>query len=438
MYPLLMVGNEKEPDSAEKVRDRNMKVSTCLMGKLALILVFFNCSLILSYHVMLYNRDLVDTRINNLRLSQILDSQGSHTNNVAPTGDKGQKAVDVLMGRRHINGVSEKVNGSSGDVVQRSLKHGGNDNPTPQPLINRNKYLVYLCNKQKLCGGWGVRQAGIISTFLLANLTNRIFKVSMTSPCKLQHFLLPNQLNWIPNIEELRGKSLFVINDVHNSTFLDILRWKNFNMYYSQDIVFIRATMDFNGIVTQNPVYQKQLSQVAKQTQSSSFKDNWNMLMGPSIQAQIALQDILALNGHSVKRYEDLTCAHVKLGTNPRTENVQNILRILQQWTKMNAKVFIATDSDDFRKISRSRFGYKIIDSGGTVLDIDEERGTIDSCLGLRTVILDQMILSRCKVLALSFSDVGRNTALLRGTHENVHIFVNGDLKHFTNDNNVK
>ncbi|XP_046554837.1 uncharacterized protein LOC124264145 [Haliotis rubra] len=431
-----MVGCGKEADSAEKAGNRNMKVSTCIMGKFALILVFFNSSLILFYLVM-YSTGRADTRMNNFRLSQILDNQGSHQYDVMPSRDNRQETFDVQIGRRHINGVFENVNGSFDDFGQRSMKHDGTENPKTKTALNKNKFLVYLCNKQKLCGGWGVRQAGIISTFLLANLTNRMFKVSMTSPCKLQHFLIPNQLNWVPDIEELRGKSLSVINDVHNSSVLDVLRWKNFNMYYSQDIVFVRATMDFTGILTQNPVYIKQVSQITTQTQSATFKDNWDMLMAPSIQTQTVLQDILALNNRSVTRYEDLICAHVKLGSDPRTENVQNILRILQQWTGMNPKVFIATDSDYFRSISRSSFGDKIMDSGGTVLNIDTDRGTIDSCLGLRTVILDQMILSRCRLLALSYSGVGRNTAFLRGTNKNVLIFVNGHLKHFTNNNDV-
>ncbi|XP_067686786.1 uncharacterized protein [Haliotis asinina] len=412
-----------------------MKVSKCIMGKFALILIFFNSSLILFYFVM-YTKGRVDTKMNNLRLSQILDNQDSHQSDLIPTRGKSPNAIDVQIGRRHINGLFKNVSGSFDGFGQRSLKHDDTENPKTKTVINRNKFLVYLCNKQKLCGGWGVRQAGIISTFLLANLTNRIFKVSMTSPCKLQHFLIPNQLNWIPDIEELRGKSLSVIHDVHNSTFLDILRWKNFNIYYSQDIVFVRATMDFTGILTQNPVYIKQVSKITTQP-SATFKDNWNMLMAPSIQTQTVLQDILALNNRSISKYEDLICAHVKLGSDPPTEDVQNILQILQQWTRTNPKVFIATDSNDFRSISRSRFGDRIIDSGGTVLNFDTERGTIDSCLGLRTVILDQMILSRCKMLALSHGDVGRNTAFLRGTNKSVFIFVNGHLKHFTNNYDV-
>jgi hypothetical protein len=65
------------------------------------------------------------------------------------------------------------------------------------------KYLIYTCDQTQHCGGWSDRSKGIISGYIWAQLTNRIFIIDIKVPCELSNFLLPNKVNWIGNISSI-------------------------------------------------------------------------------------------------------------------------------------------------------------------------------------------------------------------------------------------
>jgi len=65
------------------------------------------------------------------------------------------------------------------------------------------RVLVYSCQPFAQCGGHGDRLNGIVTAFLLAVLTRRVFLVDSESPLPLHMFLAPRTVDW-----RVRGSAL--------------------------------------------------------------------------------------------------------------------------------------------------------------------------------------------------------------------------------------
>lgn len=77
----------------------------------------------------------------------------------------------------------------------------------------RKKYLIYHCIRGG-CGGFGDRQKGIVSVFLLANITKRKFGLIFSKPCDIRQYLYPNEIQW----------------DIPSNEYANLTK-KNFNIY---------------------------------------------------------------------------------------------------------------------------------------------------------------------------------------------------------------
>jgi hypothetical protein len=58
------------------------------------------------------------------------------------------------------------------------------------------RVLVYMCNPLHYCGGTGDRINGLLSAFVLALFTDRIFLIHSNSPYDLKYLYEPNQIDW--------------------------------------------------------------------------------------------------------------------------------------------------------------------------------------------------------------------------------------------------
>ena len=56
-------------------------------------------------------------------------------------------------------------------------------------------YLIFDCT-QKVCAGYGNRMQAITSLLILAMLTDRVFLIDSPNPVNLNHYLLPNAIQW--------------------------------------------------------------------------------------------------------------------------------------------------------------------------------------------------------------------------------------------------
>ena len=177
------------------------------------------------------------------------------------------------------------------------------------------KFLIYKCSRSNsLCGGWADRQKGMVSAFLLALVTNRRFGITMTTPCDVRKFYLPNEYNWIIRDEDIEGKTRRTIRSIDSSnSFRRDLFTMDFNAEYPEDVVFLTTNNEHSKAILANPLYQKSLPVWARQPLSPFFHDAWHILMKPSPLLQDRLDSFLhSLN--FVTRTKRLVGLHVRVG----------------------------------------------------------------------------------------------------------------------------
>ena len=76
------------------------------------------------------------------------------------------------------------------------------------------KYVIFVCDERRSCGGWGDRQRGLVGVYALAIVTGRQFGIIMTVPCNITNVYVPNRVNWVIPDHELQGKSSISIMDM--------------------------------------------------------------------------------------------------------------------------------------------------------------------------------------------------------------------------------
>lgn len=305
--------------------------------------------------------------------------------------------------------------------------------------LNR-EYLVYQCYKS--CGGLGDRQKGMVSAYLLAQLTRRTLIVDMTFPCTIELFLYPNKYNWrsckgfVKNVREDDIIEFLTIDKKHiyekDFTSSDIrYSWtekvvKLSINWYAMDI--IRYYLNKNNIPELEWIRFKRNEQVV---QSVLY-----VLFAPH---NVVLEKIdNFLNGHVGNRM--FVCAHVRVGQNPSLPgdedfgpirgypDLNKILSFLSLYNNSyTSAVYVATDSEYVRQLSAHRFG-NFVNLNRTVLHIDRLRVSSKlGCVGFYSVVTEQMLLTKCDVLVLTMSNFGIMAALMRNKSEGLYTYLTKD-----------
>ncbi|GFO10405.1 hypothetical protein PoB_003691000 [Plakobranchus ocellatus] len=158
----------------------------------------------------------------------------------------------------------------------------------------RVKYLFYVCDNKTTCFGFGDRQRAIVSTYYLAELTNRRFGLIMTSPANLRDFYEPNLVKWdikpweLPkNATTLEIKALGMEADLH----LDKI---DFNAVYPQDILYMRTNQVFWHSTLKNPIYNtSKIPEWGRVHRSLLIPIGWLRLMKPTWLLRASLNDDL-------------------------------------------------------------------------------------------------------------------------------------------------
>ncbi|XP_041356569.1 uncharacterized protein LOC121373854 [Gigantopelta aegis] len=302
-----------------------------------------------------------------------------------------------------------------------------------------NKYIIFQCDGQHACGGWGDRQKGIVSAFLLANVTNRMFLINMTSPCNLNRFLVPNKYRWDMANFKLSGKTSKTIGGVRRRDYQKKIRFEDFNLLFPEDVIFLRSNADLVNIIRSNKLYKDKLPPWVVGKRYVAFRIGWNILFKPSTSLKTQIRKLLV--GVTSSSNNSLVCAHIRIGKNPDMPNdspnrngissVPKLWEFLQPYVDDAKNIFVATDSTSVRDMARMRFGKKSLDTGGKILHIDRQRKRVDSCEGFECAILDQTILTKCHLLVVSGSNFSIRAAFIRGSNRNLFIFKNGKVSPF-------
>lgn len=77
---------------------------------------------------------------------------------------------------------------------------------------NQSKYVIFECSNKDLCGGLVDRFKGIMNSYAWAKFTNRKLLINITKPCYFHKLMVPNEIDWHHNLEELIENGKFPNN----------------------------------------------------------------------------------------------------------------------------------------------------------------------------------------------------------------------------------
>ena len=121
-------------------------------------------------------------------------------------------------------------------------------------------------------------------------------------------------------------------------------------------------------------------------------------------------------------------CVHYRAGRNPTIPNnaerygfrhLKGVWTFLSKYNNSGHVIYIATDSDQVKAATKSKFPEMFIDIQGKITHVDRSKDDAN-CTGFRKAILEHNFLQRCDVILLSRSGFGRTAAFLRKYSENM------------------
>lgn len=298
----------------------------------------------------------------------------------------------------------------------------------------RGSYIVYDCSRTRLgsCGGWSDRLSGILTTFVIALLTNQTFLINHDKPCPLGDFLVPRQLDWRYNSSLLSGRTSvyrYLVDGMSKNLRNSISINQGLNSYFgkqnlqssfSHDVYFLRVNWDLTREFRKRPNIYSEVPWIAKLSYADIYRELFNFLFKPST---LFIRELQAQN----RTRRKIACAHVRISDNPnRPRNRSNLkvqLEILWKFMDDVDKdvydIFIATNNYDVATKAKKRYPNNFIDNKGPIQHID--RPNDNSREGFLKQLLDFYTLTRCDILLIGKSGFGMTAAYLRNTEADLY-----------------
>lgn len=291
------------------------------------------------------------------------------------------------------------------------------------------KVLRYVCDNERLCGGWGDRLKGIVSLYAWSLLTNRRFELKMNVPCNLPEFLLPNEIDWLPHNKQYNS----TFNIIHFDTQSTLNKsWLNVKMIPSdKDLIEIRTNQNWIRYIEFNmTLYRKKLKKVGLNYRHfeyySFFKQTYPKLfrLGPRLQTKYSyfLKQFNSAN-------QKLICAQIRIGGRSEhvyqdkvfnfmneTKNFWNFINetFIKNLTNHNYRLFVTSDNKKVEQDAEKVFGKRIIKLKGENVHIDRTKKGKKSCDFFDKVFLDFHVFRHCDMVVISQSGFGLLSLLNR------------------------
>lgn len=285
-----------------------------------------------------------------------------------------------------------------------------------------------------------------MTAYAISLISNRKLLIKVDFPCKIENFLLPNEVNWVTTSLNFKKYTHYVL-DVNwnvrfsNRKFLKI----NFNNFQDhKQIIIFKCGLNLVKHLTFNKQHHKKIESLGYNlnnfTMENLFYKWWNELFILEEKIDKKLKSILLnLNKKSNRK---LICAQIRLGVEgdpnffPK-ENTQLFWKFLRQNFIMNStnyKLFVTTDTEEIFTEAISEFGSEnIIGSKYNSIHIDK-LGFLkdDECKTLNGGMIDFMILGHCDMGVISHSGFGilglLNRKNLNSLLKNFYIYTNPDV----------
>ncbi|XP_060599267.1 uncharacterized protein LOC132752886 isoform X2 [Ruditapes philippinarum] len=299
----------------------------------------------------------------------------------------------------------------------------------------KQRFLVYKCDSSMYCGGWGDRQKGIISTFLMAVLTNRVFVIDMDKPCKLDNILLPNSYDWslcYNFVKTVSKRNYIQLNYIDNlGKIKETLQSSDFSRTWPKQVVAVRVNSYAIDEVRKHKLATSRLKWLLNVTNEKAIHLVLHTLFKPG---ETILNDASEFYDKHVQG-KQLVCSHIRMGRNPsipsdailKVSNGTMLLQFLKSFEKeVQNAIYVASDSEEIKQLARKNIK-SYININRTIVHVDRlgklKAIKSESCKGLATAILEQFILSLCDILLITQSGFGTMAAYMRGLDDNLFIF---------------
>lgn len=349
-------------------------------------------------------------------LVKVQEKQGANKSSSSKESSKGKgKAEKPPEVKKN---VSSKGNGNVNVEEQKCAKH---------------KYVVYTCQKGRICGGLGDRQQGIVSAYILAMLTNRSFVLDMNYPCDISRFQVPNLYDWTACKEyalKVNKKNVALVNLIDVKGLFTKLIKNQSSVVWKKQVISLRI----NWIIID--MLKEKIYSVIPWTRGFSTEEIIQIVMHILFRPVDSLtEDVNSFLANSVQG-RTLVCSHIRIGRNPSiphdaaqriggATNQTVILEFLQNYSNASEyALFLATDSDEVRQACYAEFE-NCLSFNKTIVHIDRFKGLDQetACQGFSDAVLDQMLLTKCDVLVVSRSNFGGMAAYMRGNIGNLFMY---------------
>eukprot|EP01102_Stenamoeba_stenopodia_P001328 TRINITY_DN11136_c0_g1_i1.p1 TRINITY_DN11136_c0_g1~~TRINITY_DN11136_c0_g1_i1.p1 ORF type:complete len:417 (-),score=76.03 TRINITY_DN11136_c0_g1_i1:33-1259(-) len=326
------------------------------------------------------------------------------------------------------------------------------------------KAIVWVCDSRHICGGFGDRVRGIVTTFLIALVTERAFFIDSLLPEPLSHYFQ------FDNSEEITWDYWRVFNDSRLIERRSVIEENVVDQIYSQepryltadlkqsvkeDIWYIRSNVQLHEAIMFNPHYkdllirslQLNISHVDNRPADVDIQQKRNNFEGGAILSGCVINYVLSptprlqklvnatktrLNGeeinHPKKRNTIVIGIQVRVGDagwkskGSLQQDLFDDPKFSYYWKCATAieslvvsaksfsvdpefKWFLTCDSSDLIQQVQRQFGHKVFVVEGGAAHIEKSRNAKEE---LESVYVQQLLLSEVDYLIISRSQFGK------------------------------
>ena len=363
-------------------------------------IVEFVCVSVCLFYVVSKSNNLVDIIKHLKRNFDTENKTNSNDNSKFAADEEPSRRTNIHEIRKDNVGI-KKLNE---DGMHNQIR---NRSPTlsDETPCERRKFIVYRCRVNEYCNGWGGRQKGFISTYLMALLTKRYFIIIHNKACTLDKYLVPNRYNWtkcsdyVLNLPESQTETLRIAT---KESFIGAIKKTNFEDFFQSLVVFIRTRHEWNDAIMSNPKAAVNIKWAIGKSSSEIDKIVLDNLFRPSA----TLEKGVDLYMEKDVRPQKLIGSHIRYGGNPSIPednirragrpNVTTIIQFLKAYDDPSKYViYVASDADKIKQYVIEHFTSKFtVDM--PILHIDQlSHDKLNACEGFYVVFLEQYLLSK-------------------------------------------
>ena len=299
----------------------------------------------------------------------------------------------------------------------------------PRPDCS-GKVLIYECtDATRVCGGLGDRERGMVSTFLLALLTNRTFVVNHTRGCSISTFFKPNIYDWSKCIlDDSSTEEPLYVEDIDGIFNLPDFETLEKGDIWKERAVIVATNAILNTRIKSHPSVNDTIPWVFHGNREYTTNLLFNVLfkLRPNLDAAIER----FINDVTENRKKLLIGLHIRRAF-VLEQDIPNILKTMDKYSNASKyTIYLATEIRELRDYANQQLqnsiSLKVID--GIILNVNRLRAT---CASFYYAIFEQQILSRTDILYKTESEFSRLAYMIRGKRAKVYEFMRDNGKLF-------